>query len=67
MDEFIEVEMWYPVFAEELSQNIHDCDVVWRYQGIIQNSVSHGWIEIEDLETARAECKRLNDIIDGYE
>ena len=67
MDEFTEFEVWYPVFAQELYQTIDDCDVIERYQGIIQNSVSGGWIEIEDLQTAKAECKRLNDIIDGNE
>lgn len=63
----VDAEMWYPVFAQELYQTIDDCDVIERYQGIIQNSVSGGWIEIEDLQTAIEECKRLNDIIDGDE
>ncbi len=64
-DSYEEQEFWYPVFAQELYQTVDDCDVIERYQGVIQNNLSGGWIEIEDLEAARAECKRLNDILDN--
>lgn len=59
--------VWFPVYAQELRQSIHDCDVVDAYSGFIYNPALNRRKHIEYIKDAEVECERRNAIIQQKE